>query len=96
MARETQEVLTEPEAQTFRQRYGLRGGKLFGLTLVFVILAIVCVARKMSEFEKFIFLYLFSVDLVAISIKNFFLVAEVFFIVLRNGVYAVHLEQQQP
>ncbi len=44
---EAREVIVEPDQQqTFRARYGIRGGKLIALLSVFVILAVICVVCK--------------------------------------------------
>lgn len=48
MIRDAREIIQDdPERQSIRTRYGMRGGKLFALLSVFVLLAIACVTCKL-------------------------------------------------
>lgn len=53
MIRDAREIIQDdPERQSIRTRYGMRGGKLFALLSVFVLLAIACVTCKLVRIKK--------------------------------------------
>jgi hypothetical protein len=103
------EIVVEPEEQAFRARYSLRGGKLFALLAVFVVLATICVARKkifevechsfIHTYILFCFVSLFSFDLEPQQLiikrkrERHSYIHTYTYFILMNAVYEAHWVQ---